>query len=242
MSKVNGNNSVSQFYNNSIEKNNIEKVKNKNNSTVENVRKENKVKAPVLQLSRRAQELLEKLRKTYKDMDFMIADFANGDDAKAVMSQGTKEISVLFSSEELEKMASSEKYEKEYMDRIQGALRMSERINKEFGFETAFGGKKENSKIIKIGIAFGKDGSITYFAELEKATQKQREYIEKVRGKSIKERKEFVETEKKVKTEGNKRIILQAGSEEKLVKKIMEVDWSKVKEDKGEGNRFDYSI
>ena len=75
-------------------------------------------------LSKKAQSLLEKLRKTYGDMDFMVADFDKGDNAKEILSRGTKEVSVVFSSSELEKMASDEKYEKEYMDRVQGALRM----------------------------------------------------------------------------------------------------------------------
>ena len=52
----------------------------------------------------------------------MVADFDKGDNAKDILSRGTKEVSVIFSSSELEKMASGEKYEKEYMERIQGAL------------------------------------------------------------------------------------------------------------------------
>ncbi len=82
-------------------------------------------------LSKGAQVLLEKLRKSYSDMDFMVADFDKGDNAKDILSRGTKEVSVIFSSSELENMASDEKYEKEYMERVQGALRMSEQINHE---------------------------------------------------------------------------------------------------------------
>ena len=52
----------------------------------------------------------------------MVADFDKGDNAKDILSRGTKEVSVIFSSSELEKMASDEKYEKEYMERVQGAL------------------------------------------------------------------------------------------------------------------------
>ena len=57
-------------------------------------------------LSKGAQALLEKLRKSYGDMDFMAADFDKGDNAKDILSRGTKEVSVIFSSSELEKMAS----------------------------------------------------------------------------------------------------------------------------------------
>ena len=41
-------------------------------------------------------------------MDFMVADFDKGDNAKDILSHGTKEVSVIFSSSELEKMASDE--------------------------------------------------------------------------------------------------------------------------------------
>lgn len=124
------------------------------------------------QLSDKAQALLKKLRSTYSNMDFMVADFDNGDEAKEILSRGTKEASVLFTSEELEKMASNEKYEKEYMDRVQGALRMSEKINEQFGFGQALGNNAEGVQIARVGISFNKDGSVDYFAELEKSSGK----------------------------------------------------------------------
>ena len=124
-------------------------------------------------LSKGAQALLEKLRKSYSDMDFMVADFDKGDNAKDILLRGTKEVSVIFSSSELEKMASDEKYEKEYMERVQGALRMSEQINREFGFTSAFGEKSGNSEINKIGISFNSDGTTSFFAELEKSSARE---------------------------------------------------------------------
>ncbi len=136
--------------------------------TVGAKKQESEVKQP--QLSKAAQKLLEKLRNTYSDMDFMVANFKNADEAKDALSRGTKEVSVLFSSEELEKMASNEKYEKEYMDRVQGALRMSDEINKKFGFESAFGKDGSNSEITQIGIFFNSDGTTSFFAELEKSS------------------------------------------------------------------------
>ena len=192
------------------------------------------------QLSSRAQKLLEKLRKTYGNMDFMVADFDNGEDAKAILSRGTKEFSVLFSSEELEKMASDEKYEKEYMERIQGAVRMSEEINEEIGFGSIIGKDGEESRITKMGVAFNKDGTMTYFAELEKMSEKQQERIEKAR-------------EERAEADSNrgtrvinpiiKKTTVQASSAEELLKKMSEVDWNKVNEErKEEGNRFDFSI
>ncbi len=192
--------------------------------------KDNNVK-----LSERAQALLEKLRKIYKDMDFMVADYESGEDAKEILSRGTKEYSVLFSSEELEKMASSEKYEKEYISRMEGAVRMSEQINKENGFTSALGKNVGEGVINRIGIAFNKDGSTSFFAELEKTTAKQRERIEAGREARAQEKKENTST---------KKVTLWASSVDELLKSIREVDWSEVKEEKqgSEGTKFNLTV
>lgn len=75
----------------------------------------------------------------------------------------------------MEKMASDPKYYAEKMHSIEGALRMSDEINAQFGFERAFGKTNgiENSadtdtKITKFGISFNSDGTTTFFAQLEK--------------------------------------------------------------------------
>lgn len=199
-------------------------------------------------LSKGAQALLEKLRKSYSDMDFMVADFDKGDNAKDILSRGTKEVSVIFSSSELEKMASDEKYEKEYMERVQGALRMSEQINREFGFTSAFGEKSGNSEINKIGISFNSDGTTSFFAELEKSSARQREHIEKVREEKRAARKEQekerLENRYLREDTGVKRTVIQAGSMEELLEKIRSVDWNSVKAENRpqSGGRFDYTI
>lgn len=182
------------------------------------------------QLSQAAQKLLEKLRNTYGDMDFMVADFKNADEAKAVLSRGTKEFSVLFSSEELEKMASDKKYEQECMERIQGALQMSDEINKKFGFESAFGKDDGSSAISKFGISFNSDGTTSFFAELEKSSASQREHIEKLQeGKTA---------------YGVKHTTVQADSMEELLEKIRKVDWDAIStgNELEVGRKVDFSI
>ena len=204
--------------------------KSKNTKKTETTGKSNKVSQP--KLSKKAQELLEKLRKTYNNMDFMVADYDRGEEAKDLLSRGTKEFSVLFSTEELEKMASDEKYEKEYMDRVQGAVRMSEQINQQFGFESAGGKGTGDSIITRMGIAFNKDGSVDFFAELEKAGEQQKAMIEKSLEKHAEEKKAAA-----------KKTTVTASSMDELIKKINEVDWSKIKEtEKIEGDKFDFSV
>lgn len=222
---------------------------NKEKQKVENATTAQTTTISQTQLSSKAQALLEKLRKTYSNMDFMVADFDKGDDAKEILSRGTKEFSVLFSSEELEKMASDEKYLQEKLQGVEGAVRMSEQINEQFGFESAFGKTTNNSEITKIGISFNDDGTTTFFAELKKSSVKQRERIEKAREEKLADKKA---EEKKAEREHQnnqwnstdiKRTTVQADSMEELLNKVSAIDWSKVNENKKvAGYRFDFSI
>lgn len=199
-------------------------------------------KAKEQTLSQKAQDVLKLLREKYGDMDFMVADFKNADEAKSALSKGTKEFSVLFSSEELEKMASDEKYLNEKMRGIEGAVRMSDEINRKYGFERAFGKEgAADTAITKIGIAFHDDGTTSFFAELEKSSAKQRERIEKAR----EEKRTGKEIQSYVKSgTDTKRTVVQADSIEELFEKISAVNWDKIKAEQmsENGSRFNYSI
>ena len=171
-------------------------------------------------LSNRAQNLLKTLREKYGNMDFMVADFDSSEDAKEILSRGTKEYSVLFSSEELEKMASDEDYLNEKLKGIDGAVRMSEEINQKFGFTSESDAENpSDTSIAKFGISFQSDGTMTLFAELEKSGANQQERPEK-------------------------RTTLQASTMEELMKKIQELDWNTIKaEDVPDaGSKFDFSV
>ena len=111
---------------------------------------------------------------------------ARGDNVKDILSKAGKEFSVILTVEELEKMASDEKYEKEYMDKVQGARRMSEQINKEYGVASASGEAASRTKVNKIGISINENGTTTFFAGLEKE-EKQDEQTKMVQADSIDE-------------------------------------------------------
>lgn len=244
MNVIDGSYTTSQYYNNvqQNQKSNTE-VKNGDAKGAETVSQNSK--ASQSQLSNRAQKYLEYLRKTYSNMDFMVADFDKGDNAKEILSRCTKETSVIFSSEELEKMASDEKYAKDYMDRVQGAVRMSEQINQQFGFESAFGKTSDKVEITKMGISFGKDGKMSIFAELEKAMDRQKEHIERIREKRAEEKKAVAKKEdvKRKNSATTKKTTIQASSANDLLRKIKEIDWSGIRESRNsESNRFDVSI
>lgn len=196
-------------------------------------------------LSERAQKLLEKLRKTYGNMDFMVADFEGEADAKSILSRGTKEFSVLFSSEELEKMAADEKVEQEYMGRLQQAVNMSQQINQQFGFESVLGKNVNGSEITRVGVSFNSDGSMSFFAELEKVNEKQRERIEEAGEEKLSRKKEEAKKAEKEKWEDKfKRTTVWADSLEELFEKIKSVDWNKINfEDRTEsGKKLDFSV
>lgn len=195
-------------------------------------------------LSEKAQAFLKNLREANKDMDFYVAN--SDDDAEGMFAGSTKEFSVAFTSEELEKMAEDEDYANEKLDSVKNAMDMSDRISQQLGLD------EKDVSISKIGIAVNDDGSMSIFAELEKTSAKQRERIEQAREKRVEEQKEAKEKaaeEKEAKEkdevrgrDGNRigerfgkndvlRTTVEASSEEDLLEKISQIDWNKVSED-----------
>ena len=123
---------------------------------------------------------------------------------------------------------------------------MTDEINAQFGFERAFGKTNDNAdadtKITKFGISFNSDGTTTFFAQLEKSSASQKEYLEKLQEKKAAEKKEAKKKEQSKQTEVRKTTV-QANSKEELFEKISELDWSKITEEKAtQGMKFDITI
>ena len=197
-------------------------------------------------LSKEAQKMLKDMRGSRTDMDFMVADFENGDNAKDILAQSDKEFTVIFSKEEMEKMASDPKYYAEKMHSIEGVLRMTDEINAQFGFERTFGKTNGNAdadtKITKIAKSFKSDATKTFFAQLEKSTHSQKEYLEKIQEKKAAEKKEAKKKEQLKQIEVKKATV-QANSKDELLDKIKNIEWNSIKpEDNKIGGRFDFSI
>ena len=222
----------------------------------ENTQNRQTQQADALQLSSKVQAYLDKLNKSYDNMEFLV--YNSGKDAKEVLSHSTKEVSVMLSREEIEKMASDEKYAAEKMKGVQGALRMSEQINREFGYTSAFGKNSENAdtRISRIAISFNDDGSTNIFAELEKSSRKQREQLEEARAEKRAEDKRTQKKQQEKRLEekaadrylrtnaDTKRTVVEAGSVDELMNRIAAVDWNEIRaEGRSEsGGRFDFSI
>ena len=234
--------SAAGYYENTVQQKKESTVKAKNNTASEQA-----VKSSENKLSSKAKNYLDNLRKTYGDYDFIVAD--EGDDRSALLDKSNKEYSVIFSSSELESMATDEKYASEKMRRVNTIVVMTDRICVQFGYERTWGKDGVNDTIInKLAVSINDDGRISIFAELEKMSEKQKDYIEKLREKRAEEKKVAEKNEdKKVnsyKKDDNlsvKKVVVEASSEEELIEKIKNVDWNKVSG--GEvGIRFDLSI
>ena len=195
-------------------------------------------KAPTL--SKAAQNLLKELKKTYSNMDFIVADFETDEEAASLMSRGTAEYSALFTPEELEKMAADEDVKNKNMKILDGA------VSKLDEMKTKLGDKADD--VTRIGISFGDDGEVSFFAELEKNSEKQRERIEKQREDKKDAAKENGKAEAAEylahgKATG-KRTPVYASTIEELAEKIANVDWNAVKEERQSttGQRFDFTV
>lgn len=180
-----------------------------------------------VELSQDAKNLLKELQQKYGNMDFIVGDYGTDEEAAAYLERGTKEYSVLLDVEELEKMAKDDSLKKENMEKIENAR------NQLAYMRTQLGEAGEDVK--KMGVTFGKDGTTTLFASLEKVSERQRERIE--------EAKEAKRTEKSSDSAYNrvKRTTVQAQTTEELLEKIRNVDWNQVEEEKVPvtGSRFD---
>lgn len=237
MSKINGYGiNQSSFYANSSKNKAAKETKEKDK--VDKTEKKNSS----VQLSFQAKKLLDELKKKYSNMDFIVADYENDEEAASYLSRGTKEFSVLIDPETLEEMASDEDAKAKNIGILEDSVSQLKDMSDKLG------DKKDEVK--HLGVSIGKDGKVSYFAELEKIGERQKEWIEKSREnrKEEKASKEKTALEKKMQEnapyEKTKKTRVQADSVEELIEKINAVDWNKVKaeEKPEEGGRFDFSI
>lgn len=183
-----------------------------------------------VKLSDKAKNLLQELRKTYGNVDFMVASYSSDEEADAYLSRGTKDFSVLIDPEELEKMANDEDTKKKNLGIIDEAMgKLSDMKDK-------LGDKKD--EVTRLGVSIDKNGTVSYFAELETLSEKQRERIEEAKENKKDEEGGYIQSSRV------KRTKVTADSVDGLFDKINNVDWSKIKEEKPdlEMNRFDFSI
>ena len=250
----------SYMQNNSVGKKNVKGTSEaKKADKAEKPDRASNVKTP--ELSEKARALLDKLKEKYENADIMVADFSSDEEAKDIMSRGTKEFSILLTSDELEKMANDEEVEKENTTKIDDAMAFSEDVKAE--------AEKNGSEVKSFGVSFNSDGTVSYFAELEKASKAQSERIQAERDqkradakeaakKAEKEQAEKRAEEKRGANKGSslygkdgkmamgddvKRTSVQANSAEELLEAIGKVDWENIKgvQKETQGGKFDFT-
>lgn len=242
MNKVSGYNAYqNNYYNGSIQN---RKGQDKSSKTDSSKKTDSAKKTgSSVQLSDKAKALLQELRKTYSNMDFIVADYDTEEEAASYLSRGTKEYSVLIDPEELERMASDESVKEQNLSLLDEAVGKLNEIKDQLG--------DNKDDVVRMGITIGKDGQMSFFAELEKAGERQKEFIDSIR----ENKKEAAEKAESDKTDPRhhyyhnygtgKKTTVYASSAEELLDKISNVDWDSIKEEASapmNGERFSYTI
>ena len=185
-----------------------------------------------VQLSDAAKNLLKELREKYKNMDFIVADYETDEEADSYLSRGTKEFSVLIDPEELEKMAADDKVKEKNLALIEEASGNLKDMKEKLG--------SKGKEVKNLGVSINNDGTLTYFANLEEMSAKQRERIEEARAEK---REEAAKADNPF-MRRHKHTKVQSDTVEGLLEAIRNVDWNNVKEEEipERGGRFDFSM
>lgn len=214
--------STYQAYQNRYYDTALQKRKNREADRAEQKNKINFGNQP--KLSEKARALLEELKKTYGNMDFFVADYETDEEAAAYLSRGTKEYSVLIDTDTLEQMAADDATKEKYLGILDDAKGQLKDMKEEL---------EANGESVKnIGITIKDDGSVSYFANLEKNSEQQRERIEEAKKEN---QEKAAEEEKRAGGRRGRydgyvqRTTVHANSIEELMDKIRNVDWSKIK-------------
>lgn len=178
------------------------------------------------QLSAKAQSYLEGLRKKYGDYNFVVSN--NLDTAQTVGSD--KEYSVIFTVEELEKMAEDDDYAQKVMGQVGDAVNMMNDLwQKDLG---------EGVQFSQLSVTFDSEGNMKLFAQLEKLSAEQKERLDAAREKRAEDKKAAEEKAQAAEAAENnatdgmpvvfKSADVEASTAEELLNKIFGIDWSKI--------------
>jgi len=181
-------------------------------------------------LSDKAKELLGKLREQYGDYGFAVA--GNETEFSAMRGVGGKEYSVIFTADELEKMAEDEDYAAEQMKQVENLIDMSKKLENDEEFQAKLDELAEKGYVLQnLSITPNAEGGVDVFAELTKVNEMQAERIEERRAEAKADRaKDAEEAEKEAiakKFEAPmppKRAIIKAASIDDLIAQIKGFD------------------
>lgn len=226
---------------------NTKKYRNQTNKTNQASRTNT---AGNVKLSNKAKALLEELKAKYADTDFMVADYSNDEEAQQYLSQGTKAFSVLIDPEDLEAMANDEQVKNKTLSLLDDARKNLTSLQDQLE-------EDGETHVKNLGVTIGTDGKVSYFAELEKMSQNQKERIERIRENKAEEKAEADKQKQEERMDAvkadrfhtnlpqiDKHTTVQADSIEELLEKIRNVNWDEIPEENAApmGRRFDLNI
>jgi len=127
------------------------------------------------ELSDGAKKVLEELKEKFGgNTDFFVANYSSEEEASAILSGTEKEYGVLMTAEELEKMAADE----EYKNKMMGVIEQGQTTIEDFKDSLS---EEELESVKSIGFTVSDDGTMKFFAELQKQSEANAERIEKIR-------------------------------------------------------------
>ncbi len=180
-------------------------------------------------LSEEAKKYYENLKEKYGNMDFILVDAKSKDYAQANAAKYANSLKtvVLIDEEKIERMATDEEYRKKYEAILSGATTQLAQMKESF--------EGTGADVKGYGIQINDDGTASYFAVLQKASDNQKARIEakaeEKRAEKKKEAKEarkeqqekWIEESRNSKTEHTGDItVVKANSVEELLKKIQD--------------------
>ena len=153
--------------------NNRQRTADRTNQNTRTKETDETKKKKITQLSDRAKALLENLKKQHSNMSFIVADYSSDEEAQRYLAMGTAEFSVLIDPETLEEMAADKDVQAKYENLLNESSTDLQDMLKKLG--------PDADQVTKVGVSIDKEGTVTYFAELEKLSAGQRERIEQSR-------------------------------------------------------------
>lgn len=157
-------------------------------------------------LSDKAKTYLKNLRRSRNFVDFRIAEKGKENDALA--GKSNKEFTVVLSNEEIEKMATDKKFEREQLNTLDQTVKSM--LMAQTGIGNDNGANKTNVEDIKsIAAKTQEDGTTMLIASLEKSTSSARKIAEeqdkKREAKKLEEKQEAKRTAEKEALKGGKK-------------------------------------
>ncbi len=172
-------------------------------------------------LSESAQKYYEELKNKFSGMEFILVSADKKEEAQAQAARYARQDKtvVLIDDEKIERMASDESYRKQYEAILANAQAMTIQMQKEL--------PSTGQNIRGFGIQVNDNGTLSYFAVIDKSLAAQRERIEEkaeqkraeARKEAKKQREEKLE-EAREKLKSEDTVTITATSLEELIKKL----------------------